>query len=215
MATLPRLRGRGLGRRARLGAGGPRPRDRRHGVPGRRGRRRGPGLRAGRLRPAGHDRPSPSGRPAPTVRRTGPSDSSLVGRRPSCARASVWKNRLNPSTAGVASAVDVEVVGVDRVHDDVVAVRAVAGRGSGADVAGEAAVVAQLHRALGQLRRVLVAGAAGQLGDRGRDVGHRPVPEAARRGRVGVVDGDGEALRALREARPATAAASGPRRRRP
>ena len=56
VATLPRLRGRGLGAGIASALVAHATGDRRHGVPGRRRRRRRPRLRAGRVRPPGHHR---------------------------------------------------------------------------------------------------------------------------------------------------------------
>ena len=70
-----------------------------------------------------------------------------------------WPNMLKPANADVAPVVRPEALGVEGVDGEHVAVRAVPGRRSGADVAGHAGVVADLRRAGREARAVRRAGA--------------------------------------------------------
>ena len=83
-------------------------------------------------------------------RATGPAEAPsllLVGRHQGGAAQRV-EEEVEAQDGGRRVRVDVEGLGVDGVDDDEVAVRAVAGRGSRADVPGEPAVVAQLDCAV-------------------------------------------------------------------
>src|SRR6202012_6094118 len=73
----------------------------------------------------------------------------------------------------------VEFLDVDRVHGDVVAVRAVPGGRRRTDIAALTGVVDQGQRATRQIAPL--PGTVGQLGDRGGQVGYRPVPEPGQR----------------------------------
>src|SRR6516164_9780431 len=87
--------------------------------------------------------------------------------------------------------VQVDLVGVERIDGDLVAVR-LARRWAGAAVGGGAEVVAPLRRARGQSSPS--SSPFGQRRDVGRNIDDPPVPEAAAGGRVGIVHADGEAL---------------------
>src|SRR5262252_383513 len=75
-------------------------------------------------------------------------------------------------------------------------------RGAWAAVAWLAEIGPRLHRALRRLAARGIANTAGQRGHVRRDVEHDPVPPAAAGWRVGVVNGDCEALRASRSVLP-------------
>ena len=107
---------------------------------------------------------------------------------------------MKPKKRWAGIFIEIELVDVDGVYGDVVAVRAVAGRRRCADVAAGAGVVDQGQRVSRQI--AAFAGAGGQLGDRGGQVGHRPVPEARSRRGVRVVDRHGETACLVRKSRP-------------
>src|SRR5262245_9248048 len=88
------------------------------------------------------------------------------------------------------------------MDDDEVAMRAVTRRGSSADVARTTTIVPERDGFGWQLVAGGIADASGQLCHVGGDVENGPMPKAARRWCIGVVDRDDEALRLLREARP-------------
>ncbi len=118
------------------------------------------------------------------------------------ARPSVCVNRLKPRNAGVEFGADAERRDVDRVHHEVVLVRAVPRRRRRAEVTGEASVVAKMEGSRWQALTGLVTGAGRQTGDAAGKVDDGPVPEPACRRRVGVVHSHSKALRALGEAAP-------------
>src|SRR5690606_20564091 len=95
-----------------------------------------------------------------------------------------------------------QVVGVERIHVDEVAVSGVAGRRCRTEEAGATGVVAILDRAGRQARAVVVSGILGEFGDVGWDGGDGPVPEPGPGGGVGVEDRDGVALGVGRRSRP-------------
>ena len=91
---------------------------------------------------------------------------------------------------------------VQRVHRDQVQVPSVARGREAAAVPCKTRVVAYLdglfrHQAQGGITR-----AGGQFPDGGRQVDGQPVPEAAARGRVRVMNGDGEAFCPFRRIGP-------------
>jgi len=86
--------------------------------------------------------------------------------------------------------------------DGRVMVPAVCGRRRCPEVACHSCIVAQLEGAGGKLVPLLVARVAGEFGDVPGDVDHRPVPEAARGRRVGVVARHREAASGVRERAP-------------
>src|SRR6266851_712907 len=98
--------------------------------------------------------------------------------------------------------VDLDPLGVEGEDCEDVAVPPGARRRPGADVARRTGVVRELEGARRQPLTGLVARASWQFGDVARNVHHRPVPEAADRGRFGVVHRDDEAFRPRREAAP-------------
>jgi hypothetical protein len=98
--------------------------------------------------------------------------------------------------------VDAEAGHVDRVDDMEVAMRPVTDRRRGTPVGLPAGVVPNVE---GPRRKVAVPGRPGstrQPGRPGTEPDDDPVPEPARRGRVGVEDGDHEARSVLREPGP-------------
>ena len=132
----------------------------------------------------------------------------------STARASEWKCALKPRTGGRRLRVEVEMLDVERVHDDVVVVGAGSGRRSGTGEALRPELVREHRRALREVGAALRARVRSELRDGGGDVVDGPVPES-RAGRcVRVVDGHGEALRLRREAGPGQRAERCRRRRR-
>src|SRR6266568_182742 len=95
----------------------------------------------------------------------------------------------------------VELVDLQRVDREEVAVRPVSRGRAGAAEARRAEIGPSLLRALGQ-SGLAAAGALGQLLRGRRDVVDDPVPPAGAGRRVGIVDREDEALRAGRRVRP-------------
>jgi len=89
--------------------------------------------------------------------------------------------------------VQIEMIDVQGMDGEHVAVGAVADGGAGAAESGFAEVGDALHRADGLFFR-RVAEIGGEGGYRGGDVKNDPVPPSAPRRGVGIVDGHGEAL---------------------
>src|SRR6266571_1645001 len=90
--------------------------------------------------------------------------------------------------------VGVDLVDLERVYGEDVAMRLVALGRARSTVAGFAEVGPRLHRTLRRLTARRVANAQRKRGHAGRYVEHDPVPPAAPGRRIGVVDRDREAL---------------------
>src|SRR5207249_5667697 len=98
--------------------------------------------------------------------------------------------------------VDLDPLGLKGKDRKDVAVPAVAGRRSGADVTRRPGVVLELKGPRREPRTGLIAGTSGQLGHVAGNVHHGPVPETTDRGRLRVAHGDHEAPGPCREAAP-------------
>src|SRR6185295_3727763 len=92
--------------------------------------------------------------------------------------------------------IGVDMVDLQRVNRENVAVRPVALRWTGPAIAGLAEIGARLDGAARRLAASGIAGAGGKRVDVGGDVEHHPMPPAAAGRSVGIVDGQREAFRA-------------------
>src|SRR5665213_1096979 len=97
---------------------------------------------------------------------------------------------------------NIELLDVKCVHRMDVSMRGVAGWRRSAGVASCTGVIAQLQDAFGQSVGTFGTGTGREPVHVSRDIHREPVPETTARGRVGVVHGDGEALRLGGKAAP-------------